>query len=539
LDQALEPPYRFFSFADFERYNGRFQKYRRSQAGGLYRFIREFPRLQRPPILESIPEKVELVLQVFKNKAVIESGMPVQKISRLDSLRIHEELESAAELLVELAAFGSFYAAVVGLNEKYRLSPGFAQEQQELQTAISRNHPLLIGDRLHRLLKRLFIYYLTAGKKSSPEIAFLKRMLLAFTLFDPENAPLLPFFVRRNGNGKLSLVTAEVYFRRLPLTIGRVLGKSAADMRDLYIKQITALPLRANHRSNILGILRQAGEPGEFPEAIDRINALIRNFRLPDEVKKRIRQTGKLFQNRERALQDFYERAFLTRDQAILRKIFLHTVQQSRATYRRSLKRVLFKEKRLILYPTKDYHDYFKGFYSEDCTLKEDLAKSHLGTEEFFNLRIFSERKWIGNVYVLDLRNKAGAIVIDRIQLKRDLKLFAPIFFREFRRALRRLFQTAGYERILTPEGVISNFHMIQCLYDRFKKKEKLRALSLLVNPAEYSAFECFKNGKSAVFLVFDERITPPEQGTEAGDAEKSQLGRNSEIWTGTFSPED
>lgn len=121
------------------------------------------------------------------------------------------------------------------------------------------------------------------------------------------------------------------------------------------------------------------------------------------------------------------------------------------------------------LYPTKDFLDICKGVVSGDC-VTEVLGENHLRESRYFSIRIFMDRKWIGNIYMLDFTDTKGILLVDRIQIPRNLRVLYHRFFDHLRDAFGELFASVPYETIIMPL-TISNHKTLQKVFNAYRKK--------------------------------------------------------------------
>lgn len=158
----------------------------------------------------------------------------------------------------------------------------------------------------------------------------------------------------------------------------------------------------------------------------------------------------------------------------ILEEVFsLSRIETGRAYYCRAIQTRRVKQARenwlrnVALYPCKDYLELAKGFASLDCTKGPSLATAHLRQPQFLNLRLFAEREWIGNVYLLDYTGQSGLVIVDRIQVAPDQRMFPVDFFGRLVDVLVETVTAAGAGRIIAPTR-ISNFRAIQREYAEY-----------------------------------------------------------------------
>ena len=98
---------------------------------------------------------------------------------------------------------------------------------------------------------------------------------------------------------------------------------------------------------------------------------------------------------------------------------------------------------------------------------------------------MFSERQWLGNLYMLDFTEEQGALLIDRIQIPRQLRVPYLGFFDSLAEALREMFRDVTYAFILAPLA-ISNHATIQKAFNAHRKKFPTRSVHLPSTHAKY-----------------------------------------------------
>jgi len=210
-------------------------------------------------------------------------------------------------------------------------------------------------------------------------------------------------------------------------------------------------------------------------------------------------------------------RRSLTRAPALYQELFLPSreLQQMRAlhvpgrvlkasvTYADKILRTRTKQEELHFYPTKDYLDLCRGQFSGDC-VNGGLSEQQLATPNFFNVRVFSAGHWIGNIYLLDFTEEQGALLIDRVQIRREMKVPYLEVFAQLTQALRELFEAVPYTYILAPLS-ISNHATIQKAFNTYRKKLPTRRVDLASTHARY--FESLQAGSTYHILCQKEAI--------------------------------
>lgn len=150
---------------------------------------------------------------------------------------------------------------------------------------------------------------------------------------------------------------------------------------------------------------------------------------------------------------------------------------------------VSIRKETLEFYPTKDYLDLFRGKISKDC-IDTAMSEGQLKVPVFFNVRIFRNTNWIGNIYMLDFTQTLGILLVDRIQIPRDRKAEYVHSFEDLREVLEDLFAGVDYREILAPI-VISNHASIQKGFNAHRKKLAKRRIRF--HPAGREHFESLR----------------------------------------------
>jgi hypothetical protein len=169
----------------------------------------------------------------------------------------------------------------------------------------------------------------------------------------------------------------------------------------------------------------------------------------------------------------------------------------------RDVIRATYTEKTTILfYPTKDYMDLFHGTFSSDC-VGLDLAQKHLTDPAYFNIRIFKNGRWKGNIYMLDLTDR-GILMVDRIQIPRSINAEYMQFFKSLKEVFQEMFSKVDYDEILMPL-TISNHDIIQRVFNKFKDGLQKRWINF--DTSRWCHFESIVNNKKQEFCVLCKKV--------------------------------
>jgi hypothetical protein len=97
-------------------------------------------------------------------------------------------------------------------------------------------------------------------------------------------------------------------------------------------------------------------------------------------------------------------------------------------------------------------------------------AKSSFLPPHFFNIRLFTDSDWIGNMYMHDVTTEHGAIIVDRVQVPRNIEGGFMRLFKGLGEVFREMFTDVRYQYILMP-FTISNHDVIQKAFNKYKGK--------------------------------------------------------------------
>lgn len=97
------------------------------------------------------------------------------------------------------------------------------------------------------------------------------------------------------------------------------------------------------------------------------------------------------------------------------------------------------------------------------------------------------DQKWTGNIYMLDFTDTRGILLVDRIQIPRNLRVLYHRFFDYLREAFEELFAAVPYESIIMPK-TISNHKALQKVFNAYR--EKLPSVAVDFGNTEPKIFE-------------------------------------------------
>ena len=505
-----KPPFSWHSLNDFLQYKKSHDTYSGLALKKLGEFIAD-NKITIPKSLQQTPDLIPMPIKAFRIRKAVSYKLVYQKVSRLIDGDFDRSITPFLKDIEDLCLEKEFIDILHQLNLMYPLPGDFGRLQKELELSINNRSISKMIPIATELRRNLLLQQLLGGKKTSHQAQYFKKLLFAQTLFYPENAKLkynLIEDIKSIGNGsKVSEAPFEFLLCIIPKELEGLLFKHFYQFRDLFVTQMLQLPLRANFRTNVITSIKQCHSYGEFEEAFKKIEKYFSIVKIPLQVQDKLQKLIDLYRSRIKHVTHFYRQNFLNNELAAIRPIYLQNRNPSKHIEKKeSIARILLMKKDYTLYPTKDYHDFFKGHYSHDCTADYPLATKHLTYKGFFNIRIFEGDRWVGNIYMVDLIAQTGCLVIDRIQIKKGEKILAPAYFPKLKVALTELFKNVDYKYVITPSSTISNFSFFQKLYSRYKTTNKMKRIHPKFYETSLRSFESFAKGRNSEFRVFIEK---------------------------------
>lgn len=354
---------------------------------------------------------------------------------------------------------------------------------------------------IRRLLKRELVVYIKAQKTSALSLIQLKKSLVALTVFDPANEDVLFALKTEKTGGDNPLhqnAMAETLFARLPKIIQGLLNGNVKSLVPKLSLKMSNLKLSSRHIMNLMGYVNKGMPSDDLYKALNRINSVAMKISIPQESKNKLHHyIESMKKNMDRA-PSVYRTLFLSAELETWQKLYRPTkVMKSEETITERTIRQYTVSTRLEFYPTKDHFDLFKSRFSHDCT-DDALGERQLMTPCFFNIRIFKDNQWIGNIYMLDFCEEYSSLLIDRVQIPRELKATYNQFFDYLKEVLIEMFEDVRYRYILMPL-TISNHGSIQKIFDDHKKV--LGKKAIFVDSPYSLYFESLRGRKSYYVL--------------------------------------
>jgi len=234
--------------------------------------------------------------------------------------------------------------------------------------------------------------------------------------------------------------------------------------------KMSRLNLSSRQIINLMGYVNNKMRSDDLSEALSRINGVAMKMSISQESKNKLHHFLEAMRKNISRAPLVYGLIFLCPGLETYQKIYspIRVIKEERTVTERMIRQHTVSI-HLEFYPTKDYFDLIKSRYSGDCT-DNYLGERQLMASRFFNVRIFRQNKWTGNIYMLDYCDTIDSLIIDRIQIPRGIKASYHRFFDYLKEVLIEMFEDVHYGYILVPLK-ISNHGSIQKSFHRYKEK--------------------------------------------------------------------
>jgi hypothetical protein len=434
-------------------------------------------RFIKPPALRRAQREVRKEFYRIKEETVRESRVRYEEIVNLAPIRDVHRMEASLPWAKEVAGYSDFGALLhdfpARVRESCLVGPPPRSPMTLYESALA----------IRRVIRQELLAHVKTGRTNLLSCDQLRRLMVGYCLFTAQNEDvrqgLRPADGREVAGALYQHALAELLFCRLPEALALFLTGEPAAIRQKLFAKIGKLDLTGRQRANLYGYFPPHVPQAELLPTLEKIESVMRRMQLAETIRQR-------HHHYLLAL-----RRSLTRAPALYQELFLPNpeLQQMRAlhvpgrvlktsvTYAERILRTRTKQEELHFYPTKDYLDLCRGQFSGDC-VGGGLSEQQLATPNFFNVRVFSAGHWIGNIYLLDFTEEQDVLLVDRIQIRREMKVPYLEVFERLTHALRELFEAVPYTHLLAPLS-ISNHATIQAAFHTYRKKLPTRRVDL------------------------------------------------------------
>lgn len=431
----------------------------------LLHFAKE-KSIHKPAALIQARKNVAKEFVKVHEEKIKESKINFSQVANLPLVNQYPLIKASLPWLNDIAChkdlFHYFHSFPLEIRKRFLIEP--------LPESLTAMYSAVLA--IRRLLKRDLIVYVKAQKTATFNLAQLKKSLVALTLFEPQNEDIL--LALRSGETEedsplYQNALAEILFARLPQIIQGLLTINSDSLARKLSGKMAQINFSPRHIMNLMGYVHKNMTPDALCNALNRIDGVAAKMSIPEDAKTRLHDyIGSVKKNMDRA-PSVYRSLFLSPDLETCQKLYRPTnVMRSKETITERTIRQYAQSTTIHFYATKDYFDLIKAKYSGDCT-DTHLGDHQLLTPHFFNIRIFHNDKWVGNIYMLDYSEEQNCLIIDRIQMPRNMQAFYYQFFDYLKEMLVEMFEGVDYQYILMPLA-ISNHETIQKIFNEYKK---------------------------------------------------------------------
>jgi hypothetical protein len=451
--------------------------------------VAEQTRLPIPPALEKARGEVRKEFYKVKEETVRQTHIRYEELATLSLVRDFHRIEQSLPWACEIAQHENFSSLLYGLSEGVRtlcrVDPPPRSPMAVYESAVA----------IRRMVKQELLSHVRSRRTKGLTLDELKRLLVAYCLFTSTNEDVLQALRSSHGRGAgdplYQNALAELLFDRLPAIVAQFVARDPKAIREKLFSKLGKLDMTVRQRVNLYGYFKPNTSPADLVTILETIETVAQRMHLSAETRQTLHAyLLSLKHSLDRASELYREFFLVGGDLEPLRKLHVPgKVLKSHVTYTDTILRTSTKVAELRFYPTKDYLDLCRGLISGDC-IDSGLSEAQLATPNFFNVRVFSETQWIGNIYMLDFTAEQGVLLIDRIQIPRQIRVPYLQFFETLVETLREMFRDVTYECILAPL-TISNHATLQRAFNTYRKNLPKRQIRPPSAHGRY--FECLR----------------------------------------------
>ncbi|NMC94607.1 MAG: hypothetical protein GYA68_08845 [Syntrophorhabdus sp.] len=362
---------------------------------------------------------------------------------------------------------------------------------------------------IRRLLKQELLSYVLSKKTKSVSLDEMKRFIGAYVIFGKSNRDVyeaLKLGLNKNSENHIVLyqnACAEILFARIPTFISELIILEPDTIRQKVFSKIAKLDIRPKQCLGLYSYFPMGLPGNKVVPALKKMSQVAMRMAIADDVKTRFHDYIKVMSENIENRQSLYTRLFLNKELEKIQRLYVpRDVMKYHVSYRDVIRATYTEKTTILFYPTKDYMDLFHGTFSSDC-VGLDLAQKHLTDPAYFNIRIFKNGRWKGNIYMLDLTDR-GILMVDRIQIPRSINAEYMQFFKSLKEVFQEMFSKVDYDEILIPL-TISNHDIIQRVFNKFKDGLQKRWINF--DTSRWCHFESIVNNKKQEFCVLCKKV--------------------------------
>lgn len=441
--------------------------------------------LSFPPAYQAARKEVRKDFFKVREQKIREVNIEYEEIENLNLMTDFAKIESSIPWVKDLADHGDIFSCI-------RLMSAPVKEWCRIRSY--RENPSAMIESyiaVKRLLKQELLSYTRSRKTKSITLDDLRRLIAAFAVYDKDNRDVLEA-IRIGAKGASETreilyqnALAELLFARIPSLMSRLIVLEPDTIRQKVFSKIAKFDITPKQRLGLYSYFPRGLPREDVVPVLQKMSRVAsRMITMKDDAKRRFHDYVKVLTENIESRQGMYARLFLEKELETVRKLYVpRDVMKYRISYKDIIRSTYTETTSIMFYPTKDYMDLWHGKFSSDC-VGLDLGQKHLMTPNFFNVRIFQDGEWIGNIYMLDFTDR-GILMVDRIQIPRTIHAGYTEFFKSLAEVFQEMFAEVPYTEILMP-FTISNHDKIQKVFNRYKDTLSKRWVYFDVSPWYY-----------------------------------------------------
>jgi len=488
---AIDPPYRFNTIDDMKSFIG---GYSNTQYRHLLKVAKKHTIIQ-PPILSLIPDRFDFPL--YNTRATVHQIIEDIELTFYTDDRPQEKETKQFDFAEDVPlSYFDLLSELVSQGQNILKKKKAKTEMQAATPLPVKGHCVSskIQDMndLDELLAEMLRHYLNTRNRNVG--IFVVKSIFLMLAYDPKKLLLdkdLLAKCKELNWGSTSDGIYRILEKRLMRIQQSIFNPHFNKLFRMSKEKIIRLKVPRNFKSNTTALIdqfREKKDPIKAEKAFNRLMTVCAVNAPNDEMMK----ASGIFENvlkKFLSFNDFFKNKFS--QEKTEEFFFLFSSHILRAE--KLIKNIIDEVPYLSLFPCKDFHDFYKGVYSGDCSQDVNLATEHLFAPRFFNIRVFDKNKWVGNIYMLDYSDKK-TLIVDKIQIKSTTSVKIPGFVQ---RILNLLFHTLCTDNgfiLLGPSSYISNYAHIEQQYISYNAKRN--HVQFTLDNDDMRNFDCARSSR-------------------------------------------
>ena len=427
--------------------------------------------LQYPPALEKAKKAVVKDFYVLREQNEQVEQIDYRIVANINLVDNYQLIVKSIPWVIDLAKKQSLFQALQEFPDDIQ-SMVKVNETPATMTALFESVVSTIKMNKHEIFT-----YVNSKRANKLKGDDLKKLITARAIFEPANGDVLEALRHDAGGDSGALAQhacAELLFVRIPALLEPMCRVNPRVIRERLFAKIAKLGTTPQQRMALFGYFKADVTADKLIKTMNKVSAIGAKILETQKAETLHDYISSLNQKLEFE-QKVYEHLFLSPELVRMRKLHVPgRVMKTRYTYYDKIVTARTLVESLSFYPVKCYLDISKYRSSKDCT-GTGLAEQHLATKNYFSIRIFKNSRWLGNIYMLDFTQEHDILIVDRIQVPRDLKAEYLAFYDYLKEVFEEMFMNLPHSRVLLPR-TLSNHGTIQKVYNIYKKRlEKIK----------------------------------------------------------------